>query len=33
MNVPPIMVVPFVNALRIQLLKYHDKEDPVLHIQ
>ncbi len=33
MNVPPIMVVPLANVLRIQLLKYYDNEDLVLHIR
>jgi hypothetical protein len=33
MNVPPIMVVPVVNALQIQLFKYHDNRDLVLHIR
>jgi hypothetical protein len=33
MNVPPIMAIPFANVLQIQLPKYHDNEDLVLHIQ
>jgi hypothetical protein len=33
MNVPPIMAVPLANVLRIQLLKYYDNEDLVLHIR
>jgi hypothetical protein len=33
MNVLPIMVVPPTNALRIQLPKYHDNGDLVLHIR
>ncbi len=33
MNVPPIIAIPFINVLRIQLLKYHDNGDPTLHIQ
>lgn len=32
MNLPPIMVIPPTNALRIQLPKYHDNEHLVLHI-
>jgi hypothetical protein len=28
----PIMVVPFANALHIQLPKYHNNEDSILHI-
>jgi hypothetical protein len=33
MNIPPIMVVSFANVLWIQLPKYHDNEDLVLHIR
>jgi hypothetical protein len=33
MNVPPIMAVPLANVLRIQLPKYHDNGELVLHIQ
>jgi len=33
MNVPPITAVPFANVLRIQLPKYHDNKDLVLHIR
>jgi hypothetical protein len=33
MNMNPIMVVILVNVLRIQLLKYHDNDDLVMHIQ
>jgi hypothetical protein len=33
MNVPPIMAIPPANALQIQLPKYHDNGDLVLHIQ
>lgn len=27
------MEIPLANALHIQLLKYHNNEDPILHIQ
>jgi hypothetical protein len=33
MNIPPIMAVPLASVLGIQLPKYHDSRDPVLHIQ
>ncbi len=33
MNVIPIMVIPLVNALHIQLLNYHNNYDLVVHIQ
>jgi len=33
MNVNPLMVVILANALRIQLLKYHDNDDLVIHIR
>jgi hypothetical protein len=33
MNIPPIMAIPPANALQIQLPKYHDNGDLVLHIQ
>jgi hypothetical protein len=33
MNLLPIMVILLVNALHIQLSKYHHNEDPILHIQ
>ncbi len=32
MNVNPLMVVVLANVLCIQLLKYHDNDDPVIHI-
>ncbi len=33
MNVPPIMAIPSTNALEIQLPKYHNNEDLILHIR
>jgi hypothetical protein len=33
MNVNPLMVIVHVNVLCIQLLKYHDNDDPIIHIQ
>ncbi len=33
MNVNPVMVVVPTNFLRIQLPKYHDNDDLVIHIQ
>jgi hypothetical protein len=33
MNVPPIMVIPPTNVLKIQLLKHHDNKYPILHIR
>ncbi len=33
MNLPPIMAIFPCNALCIQLCKYHNNEDPILHIQ
>ncbi len=32
MNIAPIMAIQCVNLLPIQLLKYHDNDDPILHI-
>jgi len=32
MNVNPLMVVVLANALHIQLLKYHDNDDLIIHI-
>jgi hypothetical protein len=32
MNVPPIITLPFVNVLKIYLLKYHDNGNPTLHM-
>ncbi len=32
MNMNPLMVVVLVNFLCIQLPKYHDNDDPVIHI-
>jgi hypothetical protein len=33
MNVNSLVVVVPINVLRIQLLKYHDNDDPIIHIQ
>jgi hypothetical protein len=33
MNVPLIMAAPPTNALQIQVPKYHDNGNPILHIQ
>jgi hypothetical protein len=33
MFVPPIMVLPTANVLRIQLPEYHDSDDLVFHLQ
>jgi hypothetical protein len=33
MNIPPIMDVIPTNVLKIQLPKYHDNDDPILHIK
>jgi hypothetical protein len=33
MNVNPLMVLILANVLHIQLLKYHDNDDPVIHIR
>jgi len=33
MNVPSFMVIVPINVLRIQLPKYRDNDNPILHIQ
>jgi len=33
MNMNPLMVIILVNVLCIQLLKYHDNDDLVIHIR
>lgn len=33
MNIPPLMVVTPTNVSRIQLPKYHNNDDPILHVR
>jgi hypothetical protein len=33
MDVPPLVAIAPTNVLKIQLPKYHNNDDPVLHIQ
>jgi hypothetical protein len=33
MNVNPLMAIMLINVLLIQLLKYHDNDDFIIHIQ
>jgi hypothetical protein len=33
MNVNSLMAIICVNVLRIQLPKYHDDDDPIIHIR